>query len=87
VRALYFVRGRPSLGSKLGLADDFLLNFFPMTPPGNGTVGRGYRVLLATWLKSAKIRRRRKFPAGEILTKNKNYFLGHDYFPLLKLKK
>jgi hypothetical protein len=45
VRALYFVRGRPSLGAKLGLADDFLPNFFPMTPPGNGTVGRGYRDL------------------------------------------
>ncbi len=85
--------GRPSLGAKLGLADDFLLNFFPMTPPGNGTVGGGYRDLLETGFKvgenlpSVKIPCRRKFPAGEILTKNKNNFLGHDYIPLLKLKK
>ena len=40
--------GRQSLGAKLGLADDFLPNFFPMTPPGNGTVGRGYRDVLET---------------------------------------
>jgi hypothetical protein len=33
--------GRPSLGAKFGLADDFLPNFFPMTPPGKGTVGNG----------------------------------------------
>ncbi len=79
--------GRPSFRAKLGLADDFLPNFFPMTPPGNGTVGRGYRDLLENGLKSAKIRCRQIFPAGEILTKNTNNFLGHDYFPLLKLKK
>ncbi len=78
--------GRPSLGAKLGLPDDFLPNFFPMTPPGNGTVGRGYRDLLETGFKVGEIRRQRKFPASDILTKNKNNFLGHDYFPLLKLK-
>ena len=67
MRVLYFVRGRPSLGAKLGLADDFLPNFFPMTPPGNGTVGRGYRDLLETGFKvveilpSAKIPCRRNF--------------------------
>ncbi len=51
--------GRPSLGAKLGLADDFLPNFFLMTPPGNGTVGNG--TIETFWkpaLKSAKIRRR-----------------------------
>jgi hypothetical protein len=59
--------GRPSLGAKLGLADDFLPNFFPMTPPGNGTVGRGYRDLLETGFKvgenspSAKTRGWRNF--------------------------
>ncbi len=67
VSALYFVRGRPSLGAKLGLADDFLLNFFPMIPPGNGTVGRGYRDFLETGFKvgenspSAKIPCRQNF--------------------------
>jgi hypothetical protein len=67
VQALYFVRGIPSLGSKLGLADDFLPNFFSMTPPGNGTVGRGYKDLLENGFKvgenspSAKIPCRRNF--------------------------
>ncbi len=59
--------GRPSLGAKLGLADDFLPNFFPVTPPGNGIVVRGYRDLLETGFKvgensaSAKISCRRNF--------------------------
>ncbi len=46
--------GRPSLGAKLGLADDFLPNFSPMTPSGNGTVGRGNRDLLETGLNVGK---------------------------------
>jgi hypothetical protein len=37
--------GRPSLGAKLGLADDFPSNNFPITPPRNGNVGRGSRGL------------------------------------------
>ncbi len=43
--------GGPSFGAKLRLADDFLPIFFPMTPPGNGPVGRGYRDLLETGFK------------------------------------
>ncbi len=35
--------GRPSLGAKLGLA--FPTNFFRITPPRNGNVGRGSRGL------------------------------------------
>ena len=59
--------GGQSFRAKLGLADDFLPNFFPMTPPGNGTVGRGYRDLLETGFKVgensplAKIPCRRNF--------------------------
>jgi hypothetical protein len=37
--------GRPSLGAKFGLADDFPPNIFPMTPSGNGNKGRGSRDL------------------------------------------
>jgi hypothetical protein len=66
VHALYFVRGgRPSLGAKLGLADDFLLNLFPMTPPGNGTVGRGYRDLLETGFKVGENSPSEKIPCRQ----------------------
>ena len=41
MRALYFVRCRPSLEAKPGLSDDFTQNYFPITPPGYGYVGRG----------------------------------------------
>jgi hypothetical protein len=37
--------GRPSLGAKLGLADDFPPIFSPITPPRNANVGRGSRGL------------------------------------------
>ncbi len=59
--------GRPSLGAKLGLADDFIQKIFLMTLPGDGTVGRGYRNLLETGFKvgenspSAKIPCRQNF--------------------------
>jgi hypothetical protein len=46
--------GRPSLGAKLGLADDFPPNFFPITPPRNGNVGRGSRGLSESCFKLAK---------------------------------
>ncbi len=88
-----FVRGRPSLGAKLGLADDFLPrrcflpNFFPMTPPGNGTAGRVYRDFLETGFEVGENSPSAKIPCRRNFDKNKNYFLGHDYFPLLKLKK
>ncbi len=37
--------GGPSLGAKLGLANDFSQNFFPITPPGNGNVAMSPRGL------------------------------------------
>ena len=66
--------GRPSLGAKLGLADDFFPNFFPMTPPDNGTVGRGYRDLLETGFKVGENSPPPKKIAGEISATNKNNF-------------
>jgi hypothetical protein len=39
VRALYFVRCRPSPVANSGLSDDFPQNMFPKTTPGNGNVG------------------------------------------------
>ncbi len=38
--------GRPSLGAKLGIPDDFPPNRLPIIPPGNGNTGSGYRDLL-----------------------------------------
>jgi hypothetical protein len=43
--------GRPFLGAKLGIPDDFPPNCFPITPPGNGNIGSGYRDLLESGLK------------------------------------
>jgi hypothetical protein len=40
-----FCGGGSYLRAKSGLADDFLLNFFPITPPENRNVARGYRDL------------------------------------------
>jgi hypothetical protein len=35
--------GGPSLEAKWGLPDDLTQNMIPVTPPGNGNVGRGTR--------------------------------------------
>jgi hypothetical protein len=50
----------------LGLADDFLPNFFPLTPLGNGTVGRGYRDLLETGFKVGENSPSAKIPCRRI---------------------
>ncbi len=78
--------GRPSLGAKLGIPDDFPTNCFPITPPGNGNIGSGYRDLFESGFKVGENSSMPKKIACEILTKKKNNFLEHDYFPLLKLK-
>jgi hypothetical protein len=74
--------GRPYLGAKFGLADDFPPNIFPMTPPRNMNIGRGSRDLS----ESAKIRHYWKKSPANFDKKIKTTFLGHAYFPLLKLK-
>jgi hypothetical protein len=71
--------GRPSLGAKLGLPDEFSQKMFPITPPGNGNVTFQNSVL-----KSAKIRRCRKKPLAKFRQKIKTTFWGHEFFLLLK---
>jgi hypothetical protein len=68
-----FCGGGPSLGAKSGLADDFPLNFFPITQPGNGKVARSPRDLS-------------KIPPAKFRKKIKTSFWGNDNFPFLKLK-
>ncbi len=86
MRALYFVRRRPSLEAKLGIPDEFPPNCFPITPPRNGNIGNVYRDLLESGFKIGENSPMPKKIAGEMFTKNKNNFLEHAYFPLLKLK-
>ncbi len=86
VCALYFVRRWPSLGAKFGIPDEFSPNCFPITPPRNGNIGNGYRDLLESGLKSAKIRRFQKKSHGEIFTKNKNNFFRTWLFSTFKSK-
>ncbi len=60
---------------------------FPITPPGNGNVGRGPRdPFQNSVLKSAKIRRRRKKSTAKLWQKIKTTSLGHEFFLLFKLK-
>ncbi len=78
--------GGPSPGAKPGLADDFTSKNFPITPPGNGNIGRGSGDLWESSFKVGKIRRRQNKSAAKFRTKIKTAFLGHDYFLLWKLK-
>ncbi len=74
--------GRPSLVANSGLPDDFSQNMSPITPSGNGNVGRGTRARSEFSIKVAENLPPAKKIAGEISTKILITFLGHDYFPL-----
>jgi hypothetical protein len=76
----------PSLGAKLGLPDEFSQKNVPQNTTGNGNVGLGPRDLSKSFLKSAKIRRRRKKSPAKFRQKIKTTFLGHEFFLLFKLK-
>ncbi len=79
--------GGPSLGAKLGLPDEFSQKMFPITPPGNGNVGLGPRDLSEFSFKVGENSPQPKKTAGEISAKNKNnFFWGHEFFLLFKLK-
>ena len=87
MRALYFVRRRPSLGAKLGIPDEFPPNCFPITPPRNGNIGNGYRDLLESGFKVGENSpMSTKNRPAKFLQKIKTTFLEPDYFPLLELK-
>ena len=86
MRALYFVRRRPSLEAKLGIPDEFPPNCFPITPPRNGNIGNGYRDLLESGFKIGENSPMPKKSLARFLQKIKTTFLEHAYFPLLKLK-
>ncbi len=87
VRVLYFVRWWPSLGVKFGIPDEFPPNCFPITPPRNGNIGNGYRVLLESGFKVGKNSPMpKKIAPSKFLQKKTTTFLEHDHFPLLKLK-
>jgi hypothetical protein len=86
VRALYFVRRRPSLGAKLGIPDEFPSNCFPITPPRNGNIGNGYRDLLESGFTVGENSPMPKINAGKIFTKNKNNFFGTCLFSTFKAK-
>jgi hypothetical protein len=64
--------GRPSLLAKSGLADDFSQNIFPITPPGNGNVGRGSKIpFRILFFKPAKICRLRNKPPANFVKRKK----------------
>jgi hypothetical protein len=86
VRALYFVRRRPSLGAKLGIPDEFPPNCFPITPPRNGNIGNGHKDLLESGFKIGENSPMPKKIAGKIFTKNKNNFFGTCLFSTFKAK-
>jgi hypothetical protein len=52
---------------------NFLLS---ITPPRNGNIGNGYRVLLESGFKVGENSPMSKKSLGEIFTKNKNNFFG-----------
>ncbi len=66
MRALYFVRYKPSLVAKSGLPDDFSQNVFPKTPPRNGNACWGARALPESCFKVGENSLQAKSAAGEI---------------------
>ncbi len=86
MRALYFVRRRPSLGAKLGIPDEFPPNCFPITPPRNGNIGNGHKDLLESGFKIGENSPMPKNHWQDFSKKIKTTFFEHAYFPLLKLK-
>jgi hypothetical protein len=68
--------GRPSLVANSGLPDDFSQNMSPITPSGNGNVGRGTRTRSEFSFKVAENLPPVKKIAGEISGKNFNNFFG-----------
>ncbi len=86
MRALYFVRQRPSLEAKLGIPDEFPPNCFPVTPPRNGNIGNGYRDLFESGFKIGKNSPMPKKITGEMFTTNKNNFFGTCLFYTFKAK-
>jgi hypothetical protein len=86
VRALYFVRRRPSLGAKLGIRVEFPPNCFPITPPRNGNIGNGHKDLLESGFKIDENSPMPKKIAAKIFTKNKNNFFGTCLFSTFKAK-
>jgi hypothetical protein len=59
---------------------------FPKQPPGNGNVGLGHRELSEFGFKVGENSPPPEKIADEISAKNKNNFLGHEFFLLFKLK-
>ncbi len=78
--------GGPSLGTKLGLADDIFQQIFPHNTIWKWNVGMGPRGFWESGFKVGKNSPLAKKIAGKISGKNKNNFFGHDFFLLLKLK-
>jgi hypothetical protein len=76
----------PSLGAKLGLPDEFSKKMFPKTPPGNGNVGLGPRVLSEFGFKVGENSPPPKKSPAKFRQKIKTTFLGHEFFLLFKLK-
>jgi hypothetical protein len=61
--------GGPSLGAKSGLPDDLTQNMIPVTPPGNGNVGRGTRAPSESGFKVGENLTPEQSVTGEILRK------------------
>ncbi len=68
--------GGPSLGAKSGLPDEFSQKMFPITPPGNGSVGLGSRDLSEFGFKVDKNSPPPKKSPAKYRQKIKTTFLG-----------